>query len=273
LKCGIAFGMMVRSHEVGSGWTRTLSCRRRKRRRGRMQVLLWRTRQPRVARRPRFSGGQVVVRRGKHGSAGRGRIPRGREGPCASWPSSAGVSRVKHAAYGNLKNPKIRLDYAGTLPYDVGSRMAAGTKMTRPTNAEERTQGDLQGTPSSRASRPNGLRARGTFRSLRLAHLAPPDPTTPPSASGAGPRGRVSLGRDQMTLQEEIREAHRLCSEWEQKTFSLGSSFAHCAKLESFAGPVLRAALADGTVIIDMPSEYYPPRFKERPRTEAVPAN
>lgn len=63
-------------------------------------------------------------------------------------------------------------------------------------------------------------------------------------------------------VEREIIEAHRLIKEWEHKTFALGSTFTHCAKLESFAGPALKAALANGSVKIDMPSEYYAPRFK-----------
>ena len=63
-------------------------------------------------------------------------------------------------------------------------------------------------------------------------------------------------------LECEIAEAHRLITEWEHNTFYLGSPFVHCAKLESFAGATLKAALLAGTVRIHMPSEYHAPRFE-----------
>jgi hypothetical protein len=63
-------------------------------------------------------------------------------------------------------------------------------------------------------------------------------------------------------LLDEIEEAHRLIVEWECTHFDLGSPFAHCAKLTSFAGPRLREAIEAGAVVIDMPSEFHAPRFR-----------
>lgn len=63
------------------------------------------------------------------------------------------------------------------------------------------------------------------------------------------------------TVRAEIADANRLCAEWESKTFYLGSPAAHCAKLRTFAGPALLAALDAGLVRIDMASDYYPPRY------------
>lgn len=60
---------------------------------------------------------------------------------------------------------------------------------------------------------------------------------------------------------EMCDEANRKCAEWEDKTFDLGSAAKHCAKLESFADPLLLELTREGTAVISMPSEYYAPRF------------
>lgn len=72
---------------------------------------------------------------------------------------------------------------------------------------------------------------------------------------------------DRARVEDEIAEAHRRDVEFCKSHFDLGSAFAHCERLKSYAGPALLAALAAGEVAIDMPSEYHAPRFvfRERP--------